>query len=48
MENIDELETFMLRHGEAIVDTVGGEIDRMELKLKVLQRYFIYSTLVIS
>ncbi|XP_017879182.1 zinc transporter 9 [Ceratina calcarata] len=34
MKNIDELEAFMLKHGEAIVDTVGGEIDRMELKLK--------------
>lgn len=35
MENIDELEGFMLKHGEGIVDTVGGEVDRMELKLKV-------------
>ena len=34
MENIDELEGFMLKHGEGIVDTVGGEVDRMELKLK--------------
>ncbi|XP_076235999.1 solute carrier family 30 member 9 [Calliopsis andreniformis] len=34
MENIDELETFLLKHGEGIVDMVGGEIDRMELKLK--------------
>ncbi|XP_076619369.1 solute carrier family 30 member 9 [Colletes latitarsis] len=34
MENIDEVETFLLKHGEGIVDMVGGEIDRMELKLK--------------
>ncbi|XP_053973377.1 proton-coupled zinc antiporter SLC30A9, mitochondrial [Hylaeus volcanicus] len=34
MENIDQLETFLLKHGEGIVDMVGGEIDRMELKLK--------------
>ncbi|XP_043253174.1 zinc transporter 9 isoform X2 [Colletes gigas] len=34
MKNIDELETFFLKHGEGIVDMVGGEIDRMELKLK--------------
>lgn len=34
MKNIDELETFMLKNGEGIVDMVGGEIDRMELKLK--------------
>ncbi|XP_076175866.1 solute carrier family 30 member 9 isoform X2 [Ptiloglossa arizonensis] len=34
MKNIDEMETFLLKHGEGIVDMVGGEIDRMELKLK--------------
>ncbi|XP_014469178.1 PREDICTED: zinc transporter 9 [Dinoponera quadriceps] len=34
MQNIDELETFLLRHGENIVDMLGGEIDRIELKLK--------------
>lgn len=34
MKSIDELEAFMLKHGEGIVDTVGGEIDRVELKLK--------------
>lgn len=35
MQNIDELETFLLKHGENIVDMLGGEIDRIELKLKV-------------
>ena len=35
MQNIDELEAFLLKHGENIVDLVGGEIDRIELKLKV-------------
>lgn len=35
MENIDELEQFLLKHGENIVDMLGGEIDRIELKLKV-------------
>ncbi|XP_032682993.1 zinc transporter 9 isoform X1 [Odontomachus brunneus] len=34
MQNIDELEAFLLRHGENIVDMLGGEIDRIELKLK--------------
>ncbi|EFN83131.1 Zinc transporter 9 [Harpegnathos saltator] len=34
MQNIDELESFLLRHGENIVDMLGGEIDRIELKLK--------------
>ena len=35
MTDIKELEAFMLKHGEAIVDMLGGEIDRMELNLKV-------------
>ena len=35
MQNIDELESFLLKHGENIVDMLGGEIDRIELKLKV-------------
>lgn len=34
MKNIDELEAFLLKHGENIVDMLGGEIDRIELKLK--------------
>ncbi|KAL0118981.1 hypothetical protein PUN28_009543 [Cardiocondyla obscurior] len=34
MENIEELEAFLLKHGENIVDMLGGEIDRIELKLK--------------
>ncbi|XP_001606946.2 zinc transporter 9 isoform X1 [Nasonia vitripennis] len=34
MQNIDELESFLLKHGENIVDMLGGEIDRIELKLK--------------
>lgn len=37
MHNIDELEAFLLKHGENIVDMLGGEIDRIELKLKVSQ-----------
>lgn len=36
MQSIDELEAFLLKHGENIVDLLGGEIDRIELKLKVL------------
>lgn len=34
-QTIDELELFMLKHGENIVDLMGGEIDRIELKLRV-------------
>ncbi|XP_066592017.1 proton-coupled zinc antiporter SLC30A9, mitochondrial [Prorops nasuta] len=34
MQNIDQLESFLLKHGENIVDMLGGEIDRIEIKLK--------------
>lgn len=33
--NIDELENFMVLHGEKIVDLLGGEIDRIECKVRV-------------
>lgn len=38
LENIDKLEEFMLKHGENIVDMMGGEIDRIEMKLRVSER----------
>ncbi|KAL1465872.1 hypothetical protein WDU94_005398 [Cyamophila willieti] len=34
MKTIDELEAFLLKHSENIVDMVGGEIDRIEMKLR--------------
>ena len=34
-QTIDELEKFLLNHGENIVDLMGGEIDRIEMKLRV-------------
>lgn len=34
-QTIDELEAFLLKHGESIVDLMGGEIDRIEMKLRV-------------
>lgn len=33
---MDELEAFILKHGENIVDLMGGEIDRIEIKLRVI------------
>lgn len=36
LQNIDQLEEFMLKHGESIVDMMGGEIDRIEMKLRVI------------
>lgn len=35
LQNIDQFEEFMLKHGENIVDMMGGEIDRIEMKLRV-------------
>lgn len=37
MQNIDQFEEFMLKHGENIVDMMGGEIDRIEMKLRVMK-----------
>ncbi|XP_004927839.1 zinc transporter 9 [Bombyx mandarina] len=34
IDTIDDVETFLLKHGENIVDMLGGEIDRIELKLR--------------
>ncbi|MEE6462145.1 hypothetical protein FKM82_001511 [Ascaphus truei] len=31
----EDLETFMLKHGENIIDTLGAEVDRLEKELKV-------------
>lgn len=30
----EELENFMLKHGENIIDTLGAEVDRLEKELK--------------
>lgn len=35
IQTIDDVEAFLLKHGENIVDMLGGEIDRIELKLRV-------------
>lgn len=42
-QNTDELEQFLLNHGENIVDLMGGEIDRIEMKLRVgFLNYFFF------
>lgn len=33
--NVDDLEGFLLDQGESIVDLMGGEIDRIEMNLRV-------------
>jgi len=38
--SIEDAESFMLKHGESIVDTLGGEVDRIEKNLKVQQCHF--------
>jgi hypothetical protein len=35
VNNVQDAEAFMLRHGENIVDRVGAEIDRIERNLRV-------------
>ncbi len=34
----EELENFMLKHGENIIDTLGIEVDRLEKELKVPEK----------
>ncbi|KAI2656958.1 Zinc transporter 9 [Labeo rohita] len=34
----EELENFMLKHGENIIDTLGAEVDRLEKELKVFNK----------
>lgn len=36
LKSIEEVEAFMLKHGESIVDMLGGQIDRIEMALKVM------------
>lgn len=31
---IEELDAFMLKHGESIIDLLGAQVDRIERKLK--------------
>ncbi|XP_014241145.1 zinc transporter 9 isoform X2 [Cimex lectularius] len=33
-KNVEELEAFILRHSECIIDNIGSEIDRIEMKLR--------------
>lgn len=35
MTTPEDLENFMLKHGENIIDTLGAEVDRLEKELKV-------------
>ena len=35
IKHYDEMETFLLKHGENIVDLLGAEIDRIEKDLRV-------------
>jgi hypothetical protein len=49
-QTIDELEIFLLKHGENIVDLMGGEIDRIEMKLRVsyMREYIVLIFLTFS
>lgn len=41
MQDIDEFEAFLLGLGENIVDMIGGEIDRIEMELKVNRQSYV-------
>lgn len=41
----EELENFMLKHGENIIDTLGAEVDRLEKELKVIKHLLSISSL---
>ena len=43
MKTLEELEAFMLKHGENIIDTLGAEVDRLEKDLKVKFSCFLGS-----
>lgn len=43
-QSTEELEQFLLNHGENIVDLMGGEIDRIEMKLRVSEILHIART----
>lgn len=34
MKTVEEMEAFMLKHGENVIDTLGSEVDRIERNLK--------------
>ena len=36
LKTTEDARTFLLNHGENIVDTLGAEIDRIEQRLKVM------------
>ena len=33
---MEEIEGFMLKHGEKIIDSLGAEVDRIEKEIKVI------------
>lgn len=43
VKTLEELEAFMLKHGENIIDTLGAEVDRLEKDLKVRFSCFIWN-----
>ena len=36
LSSVEELERFLLEHGEQVVDTLGSEVDRIEQEIKVM------------
>ena len=38
ISTVEDLERFLLEHGEQVVDILGSEVDRIEQEIKVLPK----------
>ena len=36
--SVSEVEKFLLKHGENVVDTLGAEVDRIETRIQVIDK----------
>lgn len=47
ISTVEELERFILEHGEQVVDILGSEVDRIEQEIKVqlITHYLLYQKL---
>lgn len=48
LKAIEDVDAFMLKHGENIVDLIGAEIDRIEKELKVIAISFPFQMCTVS
>ncbi len=41
-QSVEQMEKFLLEYGEQVVDVLGAEVDRIELKIKVMFCLFVF------